>query len=270
MNALPKKIIDCFVFNDELDLLDIRLNELSPYVDLFVLVEANTTFTGQDKPYHYRENKEGFTKFNDKILHIKVEDMPAIEGPGNWEGEIYQRNAISDTVHYLFNQEYLDFRDIVILSDVDEIPEMHKLIRYIDTNGINTPITLNMEQRPYYLNTKQDAFWAGSVLTSTKEFMAIGSQWLRDHRFDFPSIPNGWHFTYQGGFENILSKINDVVDAKETMDKFGLSDDDIKINFEKGIDLFGRTNNPSYITDDIPKFVATKPYKFYHMLKDEQ
>ena len=52
------KIYDCFLFFNELDLLEIRLNVLNDYVDYFVLVEATQTFTNKDKPLYYKENKE--------------------------------------------------------------------------------------------------------------------------------------------------------------------------------------------------------------------
>ena len=44
------KVIDCFPFFNELDLLEIRLNELKDVVDVFVLTEAPFTFTGREKP----------------------------------------------------------------------------------------------------------------------------------------------------------------------------------------------------------------------------
>ena len=44
-------IIDSFIFNNELDLLELRLEQLDAVVDKFVFVEATTTFMGQGKPY---------------------------------------------------------------------------------------------------------------------------------------------------------------------------------------------------------------------------
>ncbi len=46
----PMKIVDVFPFFNELDLLDIRLNVLDPYVDCFIISEATKTFQGGDKP----------------------------------------------------------------------------------------------------------------------------------------------------------------------------------------------------------------------------
>ena len=71
------KVIDVFPFFNELDLLEIRLNSLDPYVDCFILSEATKTFSGLDKPLYYQENKERFKKFSDKIL--KLENLALVD-----------------------------------------------------------------------------------------------------------------------------------------------------------------------------------------------
>ena len=49
-------IIDCFTFYNELDLLELRLEELDEHVDKFVIVEATTTHSGKDKDLYYAKN----------------------------------------------------------------------------------------------------------------------------------------------------------------------------------------------------------------------
>ena len=63
-------IYDCFMFFNELDILDIRLNMLNPFVDKFVIVESTITHSGKPKRLFYNENKERYKKFNDKIIYI--------------------------------------------------------------------------------------------------------------------------------------------------------------------------------------------------------
>ena len=65
------KVYDCFIFFNELDLLELRLETLDPYVDHFVISECDSTFSGEDKPFYFEENKEKFSKFLDKIIYIK-------------------------------------------------------------------------------------------------------------------------------------------------------------------------------------------------------
>ena len=63
-------IYDCFIFFDELDLLEIRLEEIYPVVDRFVLCEAPMTFSGKPKELVFQNNKERFAPYLDKIEHI--------------------------------------------------------------------------------------------------------------------------------------------------------------------------------------------------------
>src|SRR5678810_821919 len=75
-------------WSDHTHLLEIRLHELAPVVDRFLIVEAATTFTGIPKPLHYWENRGRYAAFADKIMHF---NMGALQGPGNWEREWHQR-----------------------------------------------------------------------------------------------------------------------------------------------------------------------------------
>ena len=58
-----KKIYDGFLFFNELDLLEIRLNTLNDVVDYFILVESSVTHAGKSKSFIFEENKDKFTKF---------------------------------------------------------------------------------------------------------------------------------------------------------------------------------------------------------------
>ena len=43
------KIIDCFIYNNEDLILDLRLNTLDQYVDKFVIVESKFNHSGSEK-----------------------------------------------------------------------------------------------------------------------------------------------------------------------------------------------------------------------------
>jgi beta-1,4-mannosyl-glycoprotein beta-1,4-N-acetylglucosaminyltransferase len=111
------RIYDCFIFFNELDLLEIRLNELDPVVDRFVLCEATATFRGKPKPLHFMENRERFQPFLKKIVHVVVDDMPKGRDTeaAYFKKEKFQRNAI--------RRGLADARpdDFIALSDADEI-----------------------------------------------------------------------------------------------------------------------------------------------------
>src|SRR5438045_984110 len=71
-------IYDCFTFYNELELLEIRLNVLNDVVDKFVLIESIVTHTNKKKPLYYQKNKPRYKKFQNKIIHIVVEDAPNV------------------------------------------------------------------------------------------------------------------------------------------------------------------------------------------------
>ena len=65
-------IYDFFIFNNELDLLEIRLYELYDYVNLFLIAESNRTLSGKAKPFYLKDNWARFTRYHDKIHRIEV------------------------------------------------------------------------------------------------------------------------------------------------------------------------------------------------------
>jgi hypothetical protein len=79
-------IYDFFPFNNELDMLEIRLYELYNYVTLFLIVESRTTLSGKPKPLHLKENWHKFEKYHDKMQRFEVDlDKNPM---GRWDNEI--------------------------------------------------------------------------------------------------------------------------------------------------------------------------------------
>ena len=109
-------IYDCFTFYNELDILEMRLEELYPVVDRFVIVEMNRTFQGDQKGSVLYSNLSRFIKYSGKMNLQLVECPNQINNP--WEREYFQRNAIGDKLHQL----NLNDDDVIILGDADEIP----------------------------------------------------------------------------------------------------------------------------------------------------
>ena len=69
------KIIDCFTFYNELELLIYRLNILNNVVDHFIIVESTHTHAGHTKPLYFNDNLHLFDKFK-VILSI----LPEVTG----------------------------------------------------------------------------------------------------------------------------------------------------------------------------------------------
>jgi hypothetical protein len=119
-----RRLFDCFTFNDELDLLEVRLRCTAPFVDFFVLVESPRTFSGSDKPLHFAANAGRYSTWAHQIRHIVVEDIPE-PVPTRWVSEVHQRNQIVRGLHDASGQ------DVIVIADVDEIvhPEVVRTLR---------------------------------------------------------------------------------------------------------------------------------------------
>ena len=109
-------IYDCFSYWDEDLLLDLRLNILNKFVDYFVIVEGNKTW--QNNPKKLKFNIDKFQKFKDKIIYVPVEDMP--DGDDPYKRENFQRDRIQKGL------KEADSNDIVLISDLDEIPNLEQ------------------------------------------------------------------------------------------------------------------------------------------------
>ena len=86
-----KKIFDCFVYNGEIDLLEIRLNELNEVVDWFVIVEGTHISSGAAKAGSLLDEWSRLRPFAHKIRYVVVSDLVRFDGA--WERETHQRNS---------------------------------------------------------------------------------------------------------------------------------------------------------------------------------
>ena len=134
------KVIDCFIFYNEIKLLQFRMNYLYDYVDHFILVESSLTHSGNPKPFYFEENKELFKPYLDKIVHIKVYDdiekpfklsfMRTIKSTKDKFKESvsrgnFQRNCIGRGIKQLNLQD----NDVIISGDADEFIDRNLLLK---------------------------------------------------------------------------------------------------------------------------------------------
>ena len=111
------KFIDCFLYHNEDLILDIRVNTLNKFVDKFVIVESKYDHQGNKKKLNFDIKK--FNRIRKKIIYLIIDEFP--KKMSNWERENYQRNFIMKGL------EGFDDNDYIIISDVDEIPNLLKL-----------------------------------------------------------------------------------------------------------------------------------------------
>jgi len=113
-------LIDCFVFCNELDVLETRLKELYSHVDKFVLVEVETTYDGTSKGLIYDENKSDYSTWSDKIVHVTGTLTHNTNESRISVAEDSQFALIEDKLSSMS----LSSTDQIMISDVDEIPDI--------------------------------------------------------------------------------------------------------------------------------------------------
>ncbi|ACJ01358.1 N-acetylglucosaminyltransferase [Rhodospirillum centenum] len=236
------RLIDCFIFFNELDVLEIRLRELAGVVDRFVLVEATHSFRGHPKDLVFAANRARFAPYLDRITHVVVDDMPC--DPDPWVNERFQRNAIARGLHGAAPD------DIVVVSDVDEIPRASVMA---ELRG--TPFkAAGLRMRLYYvrLNYQNLVGSASHAVWSVAQPFARfrSAQAARDLRPALDAadgalppghlvLPDaGWHFSYLGDKERILNKVRNFSHAE--IDTAALEALDIDGLMRSGTDLLGR------------------------------
>ena len=231
-----RKIVDAFIFSNELDMLEYRLELLYDKVDHFVLVESNKTHAGDDKPLYFTIHKKRFQKYLDKITHIIVTDFPRnLTQPEidklvaipeirniNWVREHHQRRAISRGIDKL----NLDYEDIIFVSDVDEIPDVDKIDNVINLLPYGPVVCA---QRWFIWNTtwEKDYVWAGSTAFYYSHYLNNKDifQHLRNIRWDedkkeFSTTLCGWHLSWFGTLDFIKSKIYSFAHTEVASDYF--------------------------------------------------
>jgi len=247
------------MFFNELDLLEIRLNELNDVVDKFVLVESTKTHSNKSKPLCFQDNRERFTNFLNKIIHIVVDEYPDCNDP--WSMENYQRDVIIKTL-----KEYCNDEDVVIISDLDEIPRADLIRKHRNTDGIKV-----FEQKLYtfyfnYLNITEPDWKRGTRLLKFKE---IGDKTLTDIRMAKGKyIKNaGWHFTYLGGFEMVKYKIQSFA-HQEYNNEYYMNDKRLMSLILDGMDIFERGYKYKIVDIDstFPEYVIKNKEKYKHLI----
>jgi len=235
------KIIDCFTFYNELEMLEMRFRELYVYVDYFILVEATKTHSNNDKEMYYENNKERYAKYSDKIIHIIVDDM---QNDNNaWNLENFQRRCIDRGI----SQLELNDEDIIIVSDLDEIIDTNVLINIKNGSlNIENNKLYALEQDFYYynFNSKFSNKWYHSKLLNFHSYITSyhrDSQNIRMHGSYYIIKNGGWHLSYFGDVEFIKNKLKNFAHQEYNNNTY-VNDDNILNNIANCKDLFNREN----------------------------
>ena len=291
------RIFDCFMFYDEEVVLDIRLNSLKNSVDCFVIVESKFYHNGKKRDLKFDINK--YPKFKDKIIYIVQDEEPLNletvkreddEGIKSYKfifnahkRENFQRNLISKGLDKA-NED-----DLIMISDVDEIPNLKDL----NVARVNNKIVIFEQNIFYYkLNRYLEGFtWHGTKACKKKNLKS--PQWIRNvknKKFGFWRLDTffsenkyinkifikdgGWHFSnlknpvdienklrsylHHRDFEveNIdLKEISKLVRNNETI--YDMFTDKRQKKFSENkrkLNLYPKDKLPPYIQDNENKF----------------
>ena len=254
-------ITDAFMFFNELELLEIRLHELSSVLDRFVLVEARETFSFQPKPLYYYENRARFRRFWDRIDHQVIERFPVRTSP--WEAERTQREWPLE----IARDQPGDPDDLFIFSDMDEIPRAATITPDIAREA---PVVLEQPQYYLFLNCLNvDDPTLRKALVARRRHLPKSLTELRNRQL--PSVPNGgWHFSYLGGLSRIQTKM-----AAYSHQELNIKDYTSRRNFERAIRA-GRLHYSSKyrirwvpLDTSFPQHVRDNLDQFQHLLAPE-
>tara|TARA_B100000073_G_scaffold119670_1_gene96995 strand:+ start:1240 stop:2109 length:870 start_codon:yes stop_codon:yes gene_type:complete len=284
------------MYFDEDVILDLRLNILNPFIDYFVIVESTFNHKGEKRKLKFDINK--YKKFENKIIYLIFDKEPSgiekVFDTDN-EGEVSrklilnaayrengQRNFISKGL------ERANEKDLILISDVDEIPNLEK----INWNTLKDQIVLFKQDMFYYkLNLRlPDLIWSGSKACRKKYLKS--PQWLRnvkDKKYSFFRLDTlfsekkyinikfinngGWHFSNIKTAAEIEYKLKSYLHHRE-FDLNPISESEIEdiiknkqaiydLKVDKKINKIGSGNKlvehplnklPSYILENIDKY----------------
>lgn len=188
LREYPRRVFDAVLFNNEIDILKIRWKELYPYITQFVLLEANATFTGIPKPYHFAIHRHNFEFAEPRLTYATIGGRFR-KGENPFVEEGYQRLAVEQ----LLTLAGIEDDDLLIMSDVDEIPSAHtiNLLRWCD----DIPPILHLQLRNYLYSFEfhlDDESWRGSV----HRYKRGTTRYAHFRQADILLADSGWHCSF--------------------------------------------------------------------------
>lgn len=297
------KVFDCFLFFNELDLIELRINILNDYVDFFVIVESSLTFQGEEKEFIFEKNIKRFEQFQHKIIYYKIEKyflnfdkLPYFANPKTndqkvlnkiykyiedcphfdkekefwWGNDFYQRECIMRALVFAEPKDV----DLILISDVDEIPNPITLNFLKKNININSLYCLQQHEFCYFLNYYHNSNWLGTCCFLYSKFQEVSLNAIRfsakrDEGLNPQIVYNGgWHFTSLGNINSIQKKIKSW-GHREFNTNFILNS--IEYNIKHGYDIFrrigfGRLQYLKVDNDLLPKTLKKDIVKYSHLI----
>lgn len=216
------KIIDCFQYFNEKEILELRLKMLYDYVDGFLISEANYTHTGTPKPYTCLDTIKELGIPLDKInvIHLEVPDNLENNRENTWRREHYQRDVmanyfVDDTVYFVSDCDEIIRPDFI--SSIAQLAVQHPnlIVRcFVWYLHCRADLFVETDSRPHYyrgpfvcLKQHTEKYSLTQLRTAESTYTKIDFPSLYIHNSDKEIFPVGWHFSYMGDLERINTKI---------------------------------------------------------------
>ena len=284
-----RKVYDLSSISLELDWLEIRLNTLAPFVDYFIIVESNVTFTGVDKPLYLQEHWSRFRDFHHKIIHRVVQDPEPRIDQSIRAQEDFLRNALLHNAFpsLMFSEMEAKEGDVLIVGDVDEIPKPDTVAVL---RSCDIPDRMTLRSQFYYYSFQWRHFgkqWAhpqatvfhglAKTLSPVDLSHCIGGQRSRIPLYS--AFIRWWHKSeLWDATWHCRSCFANVAEAQSEVEGFSHSDlktlDDKRADtnlerFRTKQDLFGRPGQRYAKIEhnrDVPQYILDNSQRFSYLL----
>jgi hypothetical protein len=257
---MHKKIIDVVTYNGERELFEIRYNILKDYVDEFIVVEFDKTFSGKPKEWKFSKDfteeqlpKVWYREITEDEYEIYMDlahNSPNTQGADHWKREFCQKESIKDCLRHLQDD------DIVFIGDCDEIWHKNILKPKLET------LKLKLEVYTYYLNNRSsEEFWG----TLVSEYRNIKDVCLNHLRTNAPRsiYIAGWHFTSM--HHQLRQKLEDSY-TEESYNSAQVRSS-LDENIKQNKDFLGREFTYRVDESDWPEYLKVNREKYKHLLK---
>ena len=223
------KIVDCFPYFNEKELLEFRIKLLYDKVDKFIICDADRTHSGKPKPFTCIDTLKELGLWTEKITVINVSLPSNSEEPDAWVRERAQRDAAS---------QFIDDDEVCIVSDCDEIinpdlidyyvsvaqqhPQFILRIPLVYLNGRGDLRVYDENDNPVYWNEAYICLKSHREKYTLSQIRESNSRGL--HNIDYPDnfiteeekmIDSGWHFSWMGDLNRMKIKADSFLHHDE-------------------------------------------------------
>jgi beta-1,4-mannosyl-glycoprotein beta-1,4-N-acetylglucosaminyltransferase len=259
------RIVNLVTFFNELDLLRLHFEEMAPWVDAFVVVEASSSFTGHEKPLHFEANRALFKDFEHKIVHVPIWAFPEhLASP--WAREFYQRDMAIAGASGLCGEE-----DYILETDVDELIDGRVL------DGFEADFaSLDLRLSRFFLNYRPSV---GNPSRTQMKSSIFKARYRQRYGVSYSRIvlggwdrrshvlrDAGWHFTSMMEADAISLKVHSYSHQEQTKEKYRSVD-----HFERTLERIREGDlDPGWervdLDDSFPASVRRNPEAFAKVL----